>query len=67
MKINVSPKGKNVGYKGKPKKAFDSKTDPLIQASLKYVRTASEMENSTERAINQIEAARKDTLRKAEY
>lgn len=67
MKINVSPKGKNVGYRGKPKKQFDSKTDPLIQASLKYVRTASEMENSTERAINQIEAARKDTLRKAEY
>ena len=67
MKINVSPKGKNVGYRGKPKKPFNSKTDPLIQASLKYVRTASEMENSTERAIKQIEASRKDTLRKAEY
>jgi hypothetical protein len=67
MKINVSPKGRNVGYRGKPKKKIDPNTDPVIQASLKYVRTASQMEDSTERTINQIEELRKDTLRKAEY
>lgn len=67
MKINVSPKGRNVGYMGKPKKEIDPETDPIIQASLKYIRTASQMEDSTERAIRQMEELKKDTLRKAEY
>jgi hypothetical protein len=65
--VNVSPKGRNVGYRGLPKDKSETMDDPLIKASLDYIRTASKMEDSTETAIKQIEALRKDTLRKVEY
>lgn len=67
MKVNVAPKGRNVGYRGKPKPKTDILKDPMVRASVDYVRTASKMENSTETAIKQIDALRKDTLRKVEY
>lgn len=65
--INVSPKGRNVGHRGLPTDKSEIMDDPLIKASLDYIRTASKMEDSTETAIKQIEALRKDTLRKVEY
>jgi len=64
MKINVSPKGRNVGYVGKPKKYKNIQDDPSVKNALKYVETVSAMEDSTERAFKQIEALRADTLKK---
>mgnify|MGYP003631248330 FL=1 len=66
MKINVSPKGRSIGYAGKPKKRFVPEEDPLTNATLQYLKTASKMEDETELAISKIEALRKDTLRKAQ-
>jgi hypothetical protein len=61
--MNVSPKGKSIGYQGKPQpKEFDEMTKNM----LKYVETASAMEDSTERSIKNIERLRRDTLQKAE-
>ncbi len=66
MKINVSPRGRNVGYAGKPRKPFIPEEDPITNATINHIKTASKMEDETERAINKIEALRKDTLRKAQ-
>ena len=65
MKINVSPKGRNVGYIPKKKKGSD-KLMPITEAAIEMARIGSEMEDATEKAITRIDTARQQTLKKAE-
>ncbi len=67
MGINVAPKGRDVGYIAKapveePKP--EGEFDPLTQKLLKVIQKGSEMEDSTENAINKINQARQDTVNK---
>ena len=65
MKINVSPKGKNVGYIPKRKEG-SGQLLPITEAVIQIVRIGSEMEDATEQAITRIDSARQETLKKAE-
>jgi len=65
MKINVSPKGKNVGYIPKRKES-SGQLLPITEAVIQMVRIGSEMEDATEQAITRIDSARQETLKKAE-
>ena len=60
--MNLSPRGRDIGYRGKAKPTeIDEASKNLIQ----YVRAASNMEDDTERTINDIENMRRATLEKA--
>lgn len=65
MKINVAPKGKNVGYVGK-KDEWKLEDDKETYAAWNYVQVASKMEDSTERAFAKLEALKADTISKIE-
>ena len=61
--MNVSPKGRNIGFKGKPQPL---ELDAMTSTYIKYLQIGSAMEDSTERTIKNIERLRRDTLQKAE-
>ena len=65
MKINVSPRGKNVGYIPKRREG-SGQLLPITEAAIQMVRIGSEMEDVTEQAIMRIDSARQETLKKAE-
>jgi hypothetical protein len=61
--MDLSPSGIDIGHKGRPPPTdFDAPTKNMLN----IVRTASAMEDSTERAIKDIEALRRNTLNLAE-
>ena len=62
--INVSPKGKNVGWNRKNPKAREF--DEMDESVMNMARVAGQMENETESAIDQMEMLREQTKRKAE-
>lgn len=66
MKINLAPKGNDIGYKPKKPKQADDKFDDLTIDAIEMLRKANSMETSTEDAIKKIEKLRKDTIRQAE-
>ena len=61
--MNVSPKGRNIGW---ARKKEPPKFDALDEAAIKIAEISSAMEDDTEKAINQIEMLRNQTKRKAE-
>ena len=66
MKINLAPKGKNIGYMPKQQTPAAGSFDRLAQDAIEMLRVANAMETSTEGAMKKIEALRKDTIKKAE-
>jgi hypothetical protein len=64
MKINVAPKGRNVGFKRRKSKEYTP--DSMDEAAIKIAEITGLMEDSTESTINSIEMLRTQTLRKAE-
>ena len=67
--INVSPKGRDVGYHPQKDPVKDNKTgnhDQLTQDTVKMLRAASAMEDNTMTAMDKIEQMRKDTVSKAD-
>jgi hypothetical protein len=61
--MDLSPAGIDIGHKAQPRPSdFDAPTKTMLN----IVRTASQMEDSTERAIKDIEALRRNTLNMAE-
>ena len=66
MKINLAPKGNDIGYKPKKPKQADGEFDSLTVDAIEMLRKANSMETSTENAMKKIEALRKDTVKKAE-
>ena len=66
MKINLAPKGKNIGYKPKNPKAADGEFDDLTVDAIEMLRKSNAMETSTEDAMKKIEKLRKDTIKQAE-
>ena len=66
MKINLAPKGNDIGYKPKNPKQADGDFDALTVDAIEMLRKANSMETSTEDAMKKIEKLRKDTIKKAE-
>jgi hypothetical protein len=63
--INVSPKGRDVGFRRKEKKE-PKEFDAMTKAAIKIAQISSQMEDSTESAISQMEMLRQQTKRKAQ-
>lgn len=64
--MNLSPRGRNIGYRPKKVAKVAGDFDEMDNIVTNMVGVASQMEDSTESAINRIEAMRQETLNKAE-
>ena len=65
MADNLAPKGRNVGFRGKPRAKSVEELAPFTQTAIKRMEVFSKMEDSTEQAIAKIERMRDDTVAKA--
>jgi len=65
MADKLAPKGRNVGFRGKPRPKSVEELDPFTQSAIKRMEVFSQMEDSTEQAIGKIETMREETLAKA--
>jgi hypothetical protein len=65
MADNLAPKGRNVGYRSKPRAKSVEELAPFTQSAIKRMEVFSQMEDSTEQAIGKIESMREETLAKA--
>ena len=65
MADNLAPKGRNVGYRSKPRAKSVEELAPFTQSAIKRMEVFSKMEDNTEQTIAKMEKMREDTVAKA--